>query len=80
MSVTLLADELPKARKPHRCCWCGQQINAGEVYRRQRTIFDGALQSNAWHPECFDAAEYCDLEDGFTLYEGERPVPERGSE
>ena len=33
--------EYPKAKKPHRCCECGELIEVGEVYERIRYIFEG---------------------------------------
>ena len=71
--MTIIADETRKARKAHLCIWCGQQIKAGEAYRRQRLVFQGDIQSNSWHPECFDSVDWQEYEDGFSPYEGERP-------
>lgn len=72
---TLLADSWPVARKPHRCIWCGQQIEAGEKYRCERSVYDGEMQDHAWHAECdADAAEqFRHGEDEFSPYENERP-------
>lgn len=73
MSTRLLHDELPKARKAHRCIWCGEAIEAGEIYRRQRVIFDNQPQSNAWHTDCFDSVDHLDMDEGFSPYDNERP-------
>lgn len=41
-----------KARKEHRCTWCGQKILAGEKYHFFVVIYEGEAQSNKFHPEC----------------------------
>jgi hypothetical protein len=41
VSVTVIADEHPTARIAHTCQMCGRTIQPGEVYRRQRNIWDG---------------------------------------
>lgn len=60
-----IADEWRKARKAHRCIWCGEQIVIGEKYRHWRGKFEGDVMSNDWHKECDDAATSIDLEEGF---------------
>lgn len=52
MSYTLIAAETRKARKPHKCIWCGQKIEIGERYTHERCVFEGDAQSNDWHLEC----------------------------
>jgi hypothetical protein len=64
-----------KARKPYRCVWCGEGIAKGDMHAVQSGNFDGEFQRNRWHPECFDGADWEDVQDGFTLYSGERPKP-----
>lgn len=72
----LLTDETRKARKMHKCIWCGESIGVGDSYRYQSGVFDGEMQGNHWHHECVEAAgRFCyelDLEDGFTPYEYQR--------
>ena len=51
-----ISDEWRKARKPHRCIWCGEPIAIGETYRHWRGKFEGEVMSNDWHKECDDAA------------------------
>lgn len=63
-----------KNRVPHRCIWCGQMIATREGCTFQSGMFDGEFQRNYWHPECWDAADDRDMQDGFTKYEGERPA------
>jgi DNA-directed RNA polymerase subunit RPC12/RpoP len=67
----------PKAKKEHRCIWCGEKILVGEKYTRQKGIFDGEWQDNPWHDDCLEGAddhftsmgEYCW---SFDPYGGER--------
>jgi hypothetical protein len=63
-----IADEWRKARKQHRCIWCGEPIAVGERYRHWRGKFEGDVMSNDWHKECDAAAESEDLEEGFEPY------------
>ena len=66
--TTTIAHEWRKARKAHRCIWCGEQIESGERYYHWRGIFEGDPQSNDWHKECNAATEAWDLRDGFEPY------------
>jgi len=71
-----LSTESRKARKPHRCIWCGGVIAVGEQYTHCRGVMDGDMQTDDWHPECRTAAaDECgtDGEWEFTAYEGTRP-------
>lgn len=50
----------PKARKEHRCIWCGGPILAGEQHIQQTGFYDGAPYRNRYHNECWDdCAESC---------------------
>ena len=75
MSYVLMSESTPKARKQHRCIWCGEAIEVGETYRHEISIFDGNWQNHKWHLECDkDAQEY--LKDNgpeFEAYESPRP-------
>lgn len=64
MTVSI-ANEWRKARKAHRCIWCGEQIEPGERYFHWRGVFEGDIQSNNWHKECDEAVASEDLRDGF---------------
>lgn len=78
MSYTLLSESFPTARKRHRCIWCGQYIEPGDKYRRERSVSDGDMQDHKWHPECDEqfgiecAAEGGTME--FSPHDNERPV------
>jgi len=44
----------PKARKEHRCIYCGGPIVVGEQYTQQTGYYDGEAYTNRYHAECFD--------------------------
>ncbi len=52
MSYQLLNSSTPKARKEHRCEYCGEKILVGETYLREKSVYDGHMQNCAFHPEC----------------------------
>lgn len=67
--------ETVKARKPHTCTWCGQQINPGDTYKRWNSV-DGKWFTNKMHPECHEACDDECREWGeyeYTPYTNERP-------
>lgn len=64
-----------KARKVHRCVWCGEHILVGEEYAFQSAHYDGIFQQSHYHEECWDDIDWRDVEDGFALYSAERPEP-----
>lgn len=65
----------PRARKQHRCAWCGEGIPVGEKYVRYVGMWEDEFQNWAMHDECHaDALHTDDLSDGFTMYDNERPV------
>lgn len=63
-----------KARKPHRCTYCGESIDVDSVYHRQTGVWDGSWFVSKFHPECFE--ELCEDPYGgeFTPYSQERPT------
>lgn len=75
MSYTLLSQTYPKARKVHRCIWCGQKIDKGETYVNEHSVFDGEMQNHHWHHECLDYAKEINDEAvwEFSPYENARP-------
>ncbi|WP_186425057.1 hypothetical protein [Cupriavidus metallidurans] len=52
MSYHLFSCDEKQARTVHRCIWCGETVDKGERYFRERSVSDGAFQNFAWHPEC----------------------------
>lgn len=79
MSWQAISSANHKARKPYGCVWCGERIEAGEMYHRYTGSFDGEFQSNPCHLECKDAMDKSDqqyLMDGFSeVNERGKPVP-----
>ena len=76
MSYTLLSETVRKARKKHRCIWCGESINVSFTYVDERSVFDGAMQRHRWHPECLDSARegwQSGDDEEFIAYSHERP-------
>ena len=66
--------EQRRARKAHRCTYCGEAINKGDAYEFQKGNYDGAWFESKMHPECFD--DMCENGDGeYTLYSNDRPEP-----
>lgn len=56
MSSRTIAFCSPTARKPHGCDYCGQEISAGQRYKRWVSIADGSARSVAAHTACDDIA------------------------
>ena len=74
MSYSLIRESYPVARKPHKCIWCGQAIEAGAEYIDERSVYDGNMQNFAWHPECRrDSMVHFQYEEEFEPYENARP-------
>lgn len=62
-----------RARKQHRCHWCGEQITSCEVYVRDFSYHDGRPQVLKMHSECWDALNEASREYGpdFEFYDYE---------
>ncbi len=52
----LISESYQKARKQHKCIWCGEKIVIGEKYRREASFYD-EFQTHNWHMECNAAAQ-----------------------
>jgi len=75
MSDFFSLSENRKARKPHRCTYCGDGIANGETYTFQKGNYDGAWFESKMHPECFN--DLCVNGDGeYTPYSNDRPQVE----
>ena len=48
------AVENRKAKKPHKCSYCGEAINSGDTYCFQKGNYDGEWFESKMHPECMD--------------------------
>lgn len=80
MRCTLLLSKTRTARKPHRCIWCGEPINAGEKYIDHRYVSDDGPAADHYHPECDEAASRSDTGDGFVKYQFLRGLNDADSE
>lgn len=52
-----------KARKNHRCNWCGQTINVGEVYQRSFNKYDSDVYTWKNHLFCQKVANELNMFD-----------------
>jgi hypothetical protein len=76
MSDFYNAPETRKARRKHRCSYCGEEIPAGTEYVYQTGVYDGAWYTSKMHPECF--ADMCETDcSAYMPYSNERPVLEK---
>lgn len=76
MTYHLFSDTVRKARKQHRCIWCGQAISPGDTYIDERSVYDGSIQRHRWHPECKACANEDMLDGGdqeFLAWSNDRP-------
>ena len=76
MSYVLMGAAYPKARKEHKCIWCGERIDKGEQHLNESSIYDEHWQRHRWHLECdADARNYFreTHEDSFDPHEAHRP-------
>jgi predicted nucleic acid-binding Zn-ribbon protein len=71
-------ETIKSARKPHRCSWCGERIEAGSSYFRWRCYDGGDASTCRMHGECKAACEsdeWVQADGGeFSLYDNERPT------
>lgn len=77
MGYTLLSEIKRKARKEHRCIWCGQKIEIREFYIAEASIYYNDFQYMKWHQECKAACaiELAETkEEDFDPYSNERPA------
>ena len=77
MSFTLFSSDRRKAQIKHTCIWCSQNIERGEYYLDERSVYDGRIQRHRWHLECQSAAQSyfkSSGEEEFQPWENERPA------
>lgn len=53
--MIILTDKEIVPRREHKCIWCGESINVEENCQFQKVIYDGGVQNNYWHDECYNA-------------------------
>lgn len=75
MSFECIASEVLRARKRHRCTWCGKFIEPGETYTRERVKIDGDIGTQRLHRDCDKAMrDLASRERGsITFLPGEHP-------
>lgn len=61
-----------RARKEHRCTYCGEMIPVGEVYVYQTGVYEESWYTSKMHDECFDAMTETGEEE-YMPYSNERP-------
>lgn len=65
----ILKEKLVITRKPHRCAWCGEKIDAGENAQYRAFIWEGDFGTDYMHPECYEAlCKSEDTDDGFEAF------------
>lgn len=65
-----------KAKKAHRCTYCGEKINQNDLYIFQKGVYDGCWYESKMHPECWD--DFVETGGGeYTPYSNERPKKEQ---
>ena len=64
MSITVLKESTPTARKEHKCMFCGGIIKVGEKYDRQTCVYEGSVYDWIAHCECSILASELDMYDG----------------
>ncbi len=52
-----LKQTCPKAKKEHRCNWCGEKIQVGETYHRSTYAYNGLVYDFLCHKECLAIAD-----------------------
>jgi hypothetical protein len=62
-----------RARKEHRCTWCGEAIPPASEYLRWMSV-DDSMYTNKMHRECFDACHEED-ENEYAPFDNDRPPP-----
>jgi hypothetical protein len=61
-----------KARRDHRCTYCGEGIASGETYVFQKGNYDDRWYESKMHHECFDDLKTSG-DDEYMPYSNERP-------
>ena len=58
-----------KAKKEHKCSWCGEQIEIGETYYYQAGTYYGDFQVTKLHEDCDAACSEASYKYGMEDYE-----------
>jgi hypothetical protein len=66
MSYPFSSDrKINRTRKPHRCIWCSQIIEAGSAAFYYAGVWEGDFCCGHFHPECNKAASAVCEKEGF---------------
>lgn len=57
--ILFRADEV-RAAKEHRCAWCGETIDLGELHLSRAYMLDGDFRADRLHRECWLAMAMSD--------------------
>lgn len=72
--MTVLSATVHRARRAHRCIWCGEAIDVGTQYHRSKVVGDGTINGLAWHLECVkQACEVLEPGEDFIPHCADRP-------
>jgi len=74
MSVELISDERPRARKHHRCFHCGGWIVPGEAHRKSTCKYD-YVYSLRIHDDCEALWKQYESDAGFSFYDFDDGYP-----
>jgi len=61
MGTIDLTNKIVKCRKPHRCGWCGENINIGEPAYYRAGVHDGDFFAEHQHIECWESLKNSDF-------------------
>lgn len=68
--IEIIKRKEKKARKPHKCCYCGEIIKRGETYDWSKQICDGQFYEWSCHLSCSRVAssiwDYVEPDDGMS--------------
>lgn len=56
-----LSQKKVKARKDHKCNYCCEVINSGEIYQNSSHVYDGTVYTWKAHQMCCDIASHLDM-------------------
>lgn len=71
MGTSSCIDYIKRAKKEHKCSWCGEKILLGESYKRWRWYDSSDVTTCKLHDECFNvhSDKVTEGECEFSLYD-----------
>lgn len=67
-----------RAAKEHRCAWCGETIDLGELHTSRAYLLDGEFRADRLHAECTFAISISDEDCFGEAWEFEPHAQRRG--